>query len=321
MIITITLNPALDKTLEVPDFSVGQHARAEIKSFIPAGKGINVARGLNRMRRACVACALVGRREEGLFADMLKEAPMTEPALFPVEGITRTNTTILDSQNGTTTHLREKGFDVRAADLAELREWLSNRLTGRDERVRTVFCGSLPPGVSPDVFADLLTHCCELGAQVICDTSGEALKAAIQSGSVHTVKPNLSELSQCLGRDVEPETAPYAARALLDRVKEVLLTLGRRGAYAIEAGTESGMCCPLPAEEVNNTVGCGDAFLAGWLDALESGADSAFALKQAVSAGAASACGATAVDYTRGCVDARLDQCREIARDVDGNSE
>jgi fructose-1-phosphate kinase PfkB-like protein len=190
-----------------------------------------------------------------------------------------------------------------------------------DERVKTVFCGSLPPGVSPDVFTDLLTHCREQGARVVCDTSGEALHAAIESGSVHTVKPNLSELSQCLGEEVGPETAPHDARALLGHVKVVLLTLGRRGAHVIEAGTELGMCCPLSAKEVNNTVGCGDAFLAGWLDALENGADLASALKQAVSAGAAAACGATAVDYTRCCVDARMDQCQEIDIDGDDNAE
>lgn len=312
MIITVTLNPAQDKTLRVPHFKVGSHASAEVLSCIPAGKGINVARGLSRLGYHCVSCMFVGRREMDFFADALEEESDVDAAYVTVDGVTRTNTTILDPENSSTTHLREEGFRVTEAEIAELKQVLAFRIERVDERVTVAFCGSLPPGLCVEAFTDLLMHCHDAGARVSCDTSGGALSAAVKSGAVDTVKPNLSELSQCIGQKVARSEAVSRAKTLLDNVERVLLTLGPRGAYVIEDGQEVGMRCSLGDEAVQNTVGCGDAFLAGWLGAREEGMNSEQALQQAVAAGAASACGNTAVDYSRSHVQILVGKCEKL---------
>lgn len=311
MIVTVTLNPALDKTLHVPNFAVGQHARARLVDLIPAGKGINVGRGLSRLGSRSTACGLVGRGELEAYGRVLEQEGV-DCALTPIEGITRTNTTILDTECGTTTHLREEGFTVRDNDLCQLTDALRNRLESADRPVRVVFAGSLPPGVGAEDFVQLLKHCRAAGARVIVDTSGSALRQAVDSSTVDTVKPNLTELGQCLGREVGQEDCLGAARELLGRVDTVLLTLGERGAWLAVEEAQIGARCRLEPGEVENTVGCGDAFLAGWLDAVDQGRSPREALRWAVCAGAASARGKTTVDYSREDVEELLGRCEDL---------
>lgn len=311
MILTVTLNPAMDKTLRVPNFAVGQHARARLLSLIPAGKGINVARGLARLGRSSTACGLVGRGERETYRRVLENEGI-DCALTDIEGITRTNTTILDPERGTTTHLREEGFTVTEEDLHRLSDALCARLKSASAPARVVFAGSLPPGVNASQFVRILEGCHEAGARIVLDTSGPPLRAAVASGLVDTVKPNLTELGQCLGREVGQGECVEAARGLLDRADAVLLTLGERGAWLVGRDVRAGARCPLMLREVQNTVGCGDAFLAGWLDGMDAGRPAADALGWAASAGAASARGKTTVDYTRQDVEELMGRCEEL---------
>jgi 1-phosphofructokinase len=311
MIVTVTLNPALDKTLRVPDFAVGQHARARLVELIPAGKGINVGRGLSRFGSCATACGLVGRSELEAYRRVLEQEGV-DCALTPVEGTTRTNTTILDPVHGTTTHLREEGFTVCQKDVRRLTDALRKRLEQTDTAVRVVFAGSLPPGLGPEDFVHLLENCRETGARIIVDTSGSPLRQAVDSGTLDAVKPNLTELGQCLGRKAEEEECVEAARELLGCVDTVLLTLGERGAWLVREDAQIGAQCRLDPGKVENTVGCGDAFLAGWLEAIEEGKSPREALRWAVCAGAASARGKTTVDYSRGDVEELLDRCEDL---------
>jgi 1-phosphofructokinase len=309
MILTVTLNPAVDKALEVPGFEVGAHARAQVRSLLPAGKGVNVARGVARLGGQAQASGFIGRNEERMFLDSLAEEGV-EAEFCVVSGRTRTNTTILDPQARTTTHLRERGFRVTEDDVAGIGALLERRLEAWPEAT-VVFAGSLPDGLAPEAFADLLESCAGRGAQVVVDTNGPALRAAVESGAVGTIKPNLEELAECLGRRVERAEAPDAARGLLGRVGTVLLTLGEEGAYVVTEREAVGRRCPLKEGELGNTVGCGDAFLAGWLRGRELGGSPAGSLCWAVAAGAASAMSETTVGYRLEDVRTLLERCRD----------
>ncbi len=319
MIITVTLNPAMDRTLEAPGFRVGQHARARLVALAPAGKGINVARGLARLGSAARACGFVGRAEQETYARSLGEDGV-RCDLCPVEGTTRTNTTILDPARHTTTHLREQGFAVSAEDIARLRSRLVGVIAeGRREgcEAPVAFSGSMPQGIGADEFAALLRDCRGAGAGIVLDTSGDAVRAAVESGCVHTLKVNLAELGECLGRPVGKAEASGRAGELLGKVDTVLLTLGAEGAYAIlrDPGARglsplsvSGVC-RLAEKELRSVLGCGDAFLAGWLHAGQTTDDVRQALRWAVAAGAASAMTDTAVGYTSADVEGLLERC------------
>jgi len=314
MIYTVTLNPAMDKTLEVPDFRVGDHARARLRALSPAGKGLNVALGLARLGERATACGLVGRGEQEVYRRALEREGVV-CALCPVEGVTRTNTTILDPARRTTTHLREEGFSVRAQDVARLTDRLGGALArgrGRGGWAVVAFCGSLPPGLAQEDWVALLLACRKAGGVPVVDTSGPALRAAVDSGFVDTIKPNLDELGHCVGEAVRREGAVARATELLNRVRLVLVTLGADGAYAVGREGCVGMACRIDPSQVRNTVGCGDAFLAGWLWGLCSGAGVAECLRRAVAAGAASALSERTVGYTREQVERLLPRCEPI---------
>ncbi|MHC5035318.1 MAG: 1-phosphofructokinase family hexose kinase [Planctomycetota bacterium] len=309
-IITVTLNPAVDKVLEVPDFQVGAHAKARTRAVLPAGKGVNVARGLTRLGGRALACGFIGRDEERMYAENLG-AEGVDARFSAVPGRTRTNTTVLDPEAHTTTHLREEGFEVGQDDLARLTESVAGFLAGGTGRT-VVFSGSLPPGMTPADFAALVIACGEAGAQVVVDTNGPALRAALETGCVETLKPNLLELAECLGRPVPREDAVAGATELLGPAKRVLLTLGAEGAYLVTADLTVGQRCPLAESEVRNTVGCGDAFLAGWLRGEQVGGDESESLCWAVAAGAACAASETTVGYTLSDVQALLGRCEPL---------
>jgi fructose-1-phosphate kinase PfkB-like protein len=211
--------------------------------------------------------------------------------------------------------LREPGFDVTQEDLAHICTTLADWLSELPPKPTLAFAGSVPPSVSPDDFAALLRASARSGGRIVLDTNGPPLRAAVQSGVVDTVKPNLEELSECLERPVSSAGAVDAATELLAHVNTVLLTLGQRGAYLVREGTVIGRRCPLSSTELQNTVGCGDAFLAGWLLGEQMGADAARSLCWAVAAGAASAMSETSVGYTLADAEALLPRC-EAATDL-----
>ncbi len=313
MIITVTLNPAVDKVLEVPGFRVGDHARARVWSVQAAGKGVNVARGLARLGARPVASGFVGENEEHMFIESLAGEGV-EARFCTVPRPTRTNTTVLDPDRHTTTHLREEGFRITADDRERLGRLLVQWLADRADAT-VVFAGSLPPPVEPEHFAALIERCREAGADIAVDTSGPALRAAFGTGKVATLKPNLLELGQLLGQEIAEGDAVSAARGLFEQggaLRTVLLTLGERGAWLITPEEAVGRRCALELNELRNTVGCGDAFLAGWLRGREVSDAPAEALEWAVAAGAASAAKETTVGYDLEDVERFLKSCRPI---------
>jgi 1-phosphofructokinase family hexose kinase len=315
-IITVTLNPAVDKVLRVPGFCVGGHMQAEPVSRAAAGKGINVARGIAHLggtAETCTveACAFMDAETERLFAESLARDGVAT-AFCTVTGRVRTNTTILDPVARTTTHLREPGFTVSVADVERIGAMLVERIAAHGEAT-VVFSGSLPPGMDTDAFVSLLWRCASAGARLVVDTSGPALRAAVDSGTAGVVKPNAEELATYLGGDLTEAALPEAARKLVGRVGTVLLTLGAGGAWAVDERSATGRRCVLDDSELGNTVGCGDAFLAGWLYGRARGESVASALEWGVAAGAAAAMSDETVGYAAADVQRLRQRCTALS--------
>lgn len=300
MIVTVTLNTSVDKTVEVPGLRVGATLVGRVVQRRAAGKGINVARDLAALGVASSATGLVGSSERALFAAELKRLGVGD-RLVPVADRTRENTTYLDPDAATVTHVRERGFTVQPDELARLRSALAELVAAGDW---LILAGSLPPGVPVDTVADLVQLGRARGALVAVDSSGPALRCAL-SARPHLIKPNREELAELTGQPVpDLEAAATLARSLLAEVEIALVSLAADGALVVDAGgTWHGR---LPVDRVGNTVGCGDALLAGFVAVRRDGGDLAESLRRAVAVGSARASGPPVGDLERARVDALL---------------
>jgi 1-phosphofructokinase len=280
MIITVTLNPSLDRTIELDHLAPGCVQRVTAARLDPGGKGVNVARALlanGVPARAVVPVAGV----EGDQLVALLEHEGVEVAVVPVLGHTRSNITIAEA-DGTVTKLNEPGASLGADDLEAL---TSSVLDAASPGSWVALCGSLPPGLKAEAYATLAHRFVAAGLRVAVDTSGQAFRAAIAVGP-ELVKPNAEELAEAVGRPLhsQPEVIA-AARELQDLgAQTVLVSLGSAGAILVDEAVVIGES---PVDEPRSTVGAGDAFLAGFLSAQHDGASHREAFAEALAWGAA----------------------------------
>jgi len=283
-IITVTLNPAIDRVIEVDGFAVGTHQVGRELLRVPAGKGVNVSRVLAAMDVPSTATGFLGVENfaayQPLFGGLITDAFVRLP------GRTRENITITDRRTRQDTHIRDVGLSVDAAAMDRLKDTLC-RLAAPESLF--IFSGSLPPGVTPGAFAELVTGCLNNGARVAVDTSGTAL-TAVASLPLWLAKPNTEELPQLVGRDVcDDQGQVAAARSLSVRVANVLLTCGRQGAYLFTGDVAMHAVAPLDATEIVSTVGCGDVILAAYVAGVHKGTPVTNAFSEAVAYAAACA--------------------------------
>jgi 1-phosphofructokinase len=284
-IIAVAMNPAIDRVLEVPRLTLGAHQVARLLTCYPGGKAVNVAKGLSLLGVPCVLAGFVGRHEHEYFArDAATYRIRME--MLPVAGSTRQNVTLVDPVAHSETHLRDEGFTVSASELDSLHHRLAG-LAGPDAVL--VFSGSLPPGCAPETFQDLLAICRGTGVQLAIDVSGPALATAVSAGC-WLIKPNQQELEELIGHNVHTTQELIAAGlGLAGRIELVLVSCGAAGAYLFARnGAHHGRCEVAP-DQIINTVGCGDALLAGFLAGLHRQLDHAESLRLAVAAAAAAA--------------------------------
>jgi len=281
MIITVTLNPSLDRTIELDRLAQGYVQRVTAARLDPGGKGVNVARALlanGVPTRAVVPVAGV----EGDQLVGLLEHEGVDFAVVPVLGHTRSNITIAEA-DGTVTKLNEPGASLRAEDLEALaREVLAAATPGS----WAVLCGSLPPGLRAEAYATLTRRFVEAGLRVAVDTSGPAFRAAVAVGP-ELVKPNAEELAEAVGRPLRSRSAIVAAaRELQDLgAQTVLVSLGATGAILVDES--SVVVGESPIGQPRSAVGAGDAFLAGFLAGQYHGASHLEAFAEALAWGAA----------------------------------
>ncbi len=284
-IVCVTLNPAVDRTIEVSGLELGQHAQGRLISRHPAGKAVNVARVLGYLGQPCLLTGFVGEAQRAMFERSF-DSPVVQTQLFGLDSTTRENITLVDTARGIETHVRDEGVLVTPDDYERLARKL--KILARPN-VWMVFAGSLPRGMTVMAFLDILKCVLDRGAQVVLDSSEGAL-AAVRTLPLWLIKPNRAELASLTGLPTDtPEAVLQAIAAVPGQVEMVLASVGADGCYLSEGGRVVHGRMPALPKKVTNTVGCGDALLAGLLAAKVRGYDSLSAVGYAVAV-ATSAC-------------------------------
>ena len=256
MTTTVTLNPAIDRTLTIPGFKAGAVNRIEQASDRAGGKGINVAFALAQNGHAVAALGFIGSANESIFTSFFGENGIEDRCLR-LSGETRTGIKIFDPIHRETTDINFPGLAPAAADLDVLREQIAALSGGW-----CVLAGSLPPGVSVGIYREFIVMLKRRGVRTVLDASGEALREALKAAP-DIIKPNIHELEALLGRMLPDETAVIAAARELvaDGVGMVVVSRGADGACFVTAN-EIVTAVP-PVMDVRSTVGAGDAMVAG----------------------------------------------------------
>ncbi|WP_411073888.1 1-phosphofructokinase family hexose kinase [Streptomyces sp. cmx-4-7] len=258
MIVTVTLNTALDLTYRVP--ALTPHASHRVTQVIerPGGKGLNVARVLAALGYETVATGFAGGATGTVLRDRLAATPVRDE-LVGTAGATRRTVAVVDAATGDTTQLNEPGPTVTAAEWGTFRARFAALLDGA---AAVALCGSLPPGIHVGAYAELVRLARAAAVPVLLDTSGEPLRRGI-AARPDLVKPNAEELAQLTGAR-EPRRATLDARRR--GAHAVVSSLGPEG---LLAATPEGLWRAAPPAPVRgNPTGAGDSAVAGLLSGL-----------------------------------------------------
>lgn len=283
LILTITLNPALDKLVAVPALRAGEANRVELLSTQPAGKGVDVAKVLRDMEAPVCATGFLGGAVASVFNDFLFREGI-ENAFVPIAGSTRTNLQIFGG-DGARTELLEQGPSVTSDEWDALLDVLDSRLPRCGA---AALCGSAPGGVSPAMAQSLLRRMKAAGGIAAADLSGPLLRAALAE-KPDLIKPNRSEMCELMGQPGASDEAirAYAVRLVADGIPYVLVSLGGDG--ALLACRDGVWRCKAPDVPVKSTLGCGDTMVASLLLSLLEQAAPAEMLRRAVALSSANA--------------------------------
>jgi 1-phosphofructokinase family hexose kinase len=285
MIITVTLNPALDKTLEVPNFTPGRRHRTVDQVTMPGGKGVNVARAIKRLGQPVIATGLAGGATGTRIVEALNDEAILN-AFVRIREESRTNTAVLDPTTGSHTEINERGPAVSLQELELFREKLLYLAKGAS---MCVFAGSLPRGVEPDLYADLIREVKRLGVITVVDTDGEPLRIAMRA-EPDVVSPNELEAEELVGQefnDVEDRAQAVIEMSRLG-APEAIMTV-RDGCYAYVRDSEPVLYrVSVEEQEPRSPIGSGDAFLAGYVAYRYAGRPVVDCLRYGVACGAES---------------------------------
>lgn len=261
-ILTLTLNPALDLTVELARLEPGQVNRSDGMHAHAAGKGVNVAQVLADLGHTLTVSGFLGEDNAQVFETLFAQRGFVD-AFIRVPGETRSNIKLAE-QDGRITDLNGPGPVVDAAAQQALLARLEQIAPGHDV---VVVAGSLPRGVSPQWLQALITRLKTLGLNAALDTSGEALRVALAAGP-WLIKPNTEELADALGCEVVSEVAQAQAAQRLHAqgVEHVVISHGADGVNWFSVG--AALHASPPKVSVASTVGAGDSLLAGMLHGL-----------------------------------------------------
>jgi len=284
MIYTLTANPSLDRTFVVPHLKVGEYNRGQVTKLDPGGKGINVSRNLREMGVDSIIVGYFGGSTGQALVDKLQKHGFTVEAL-PVTGETRSNITLIESDNGRWTKLNEYGPEISPQMAEALLDFAREHTQTEDI---WVLSGSLPPGLPADFYAQLITIIKERGGLTYLDSSGPALMHGCRAAP-YLVKANRVEAQTVLGRTLDTRESCYLAlRDFLNMgISMAVISLGADGAV-LGTAKETVAGRP-PSVTVKNPVGAGDAMLAALVVAHLRGWSPDQAACYAIAAGTASA--------------------------------
>ena len=273
MLVTLTPNPSIDRTLGVEVLARGEVHRATSQQVDPGGKGVNVARATVAQGGAAVAVVPVGGAAGTQLVALATDEDV-ECVAVEVRDAIRSNVAVVEP-DGTTTKLNEAGPRLSADELDAL---VTTAVGVARERGATWIagCGSLPGDAPADLYARLVAAAHDAGLRVAVDTSGAPLDAVLDAGP-DLVKPNEHELGDAVGREVRTvDEVVEAAREVCARgVATVLVSMGGDGAVVVTA--DRVLTATSARVEVASTVGAGDSLLAGFLGAADRGLDAALA--------------------------------------------
>ncbi|MDQ6746354.1 MAG: 1-phosphofructokinase family hexose kinase [Actinomycetota bacterium] len=286
MIITVTLNAALDKTLEVPSFTPGRRHRTVDQTTMAGGKGVNIARAIKRLGQPVIATGLAGGATGNRIVDALNDEAILN-GFIRIREESRTNTAVLDPTTGLHTEINERGPSVSPSELELFREKLLYLAKGASI---CVFAGTLPRNMDTDVYAGLIREVRKLGVMTIIDTEGEPLRLAMRA-EPDLVSPNELEAEELVGHEFNDVNDRAHAALEMSRLgaREAVMTVAD-GCYAnvMEDGASRLYRVRVEEQEARSTIGSGDALLAGYVAARYAGQLPLPCLRFAVACGAES---------------------------------
>jgi 1-phosphofructokinase family hexose kinase len=286
VIVTVTLNAAVDRTLTVPNFQLGHRHRASASLTSAGGKGINVARGLKRLESPVIASGLAGGRTgDRIIEELAAEAILND--FVRIEDESRTSTAVVDPTAGTLTEIYEWGPAVKPEELEMLLDKL--RYLSRVASY-VVFSGSLPRGVGSDFYAEAIRDLNRRGVQCVLDTEGEPLRYGVDA-EPFIVSPNQREAEGLVGQEFsEDEDFLMALDAIVDQGARNVLITQETTCFALfrEDRTLRRLRASVARIEPVASVGAGDVLLAGFLAARFEGRSLDEALRHGVGCAAAS---------------------------------
>lgn len=305
MVITVTLNPAMDKTLTVDNFSIGRVNRASSIRYDIGGKGINVSKVLVNLGIQSNCTGFLGGVWENIFKSELRARKIGNYFIH-IEGNTRTNTKIVDKTSNTCTELNEMGPEISEETLMEFIGHFSE-LCKKDDIV--VLSGGVSQSIPDSIYATLTSIAKKNGAYVILDADGPLLKEALKE-KPYIIKPNNHELAALFGIDENDDVQLLEAACKLrnEGISKILVSLGEKGAYYITQKKiyyAKGLRVP-----VKSTVGAGDSMVAALVYSIINNLSDEDALKFATACGAAT----VSLEGTTACT---IDQVKELLPKVE----
>lgn len=282
-IVTLTMNPAIDKNTSVDQVVPDSKLRCDRPHREPGGGGLNVARAVTRLGGAARAVYTAGGPMGDILAHLLEEEGVPQHP-FRIEDWTRENLIVSEKRSDQQFRFGMPGPELRAAEWQAVLRLLASLDPAPDYLVAS---GSLPPGVPDDFYGRVADTAAEQGARVIVDTSGAALRQAVQ-GEIYLLKPNIRELQELAGEELGSEQEQNrAARRLIEQgqCEVVVLSLGAAGARLITADDQAFF--RTPTVPIRSRVGAGDSMVGGIVLGLACGFDLTDAVRYGIAAGAA----------------------------------
>lgn len=283
MIITVTLNPAIDKTVTISNFTAGEVNRIETLRSDVGGKGINVSKCLKELGCESTAAAFWGGEAGRSGEAQLQQSGVESLPVF-IGGTTRTNMKIIDPEQGTNTDINEPGPQISPEELEQLIQKLDEKLNQGDI---LVLAGSIPAGIGSSIYQELTNRYKEKGVKIFVDADGISFAKALEAVP-YLIKPNIDELSRFAGEKLtDIRGILKTVKPLLQSgIEKIVVSMGAQGAVFIQRGRifiASSIDVP-----VLSTVGAGDSMVAALAYGEEKGLDEKKTYKLSMAMGAAS---------------------------------
>ena len=305
MIRTVTMNPAIDKTIDVETFVHGGLNRVKHIIMDAGGKGINVSKTIKALGGDSIATGFLGGNNGNAIVNMLANDEVNAE-FVTVDGETRINTKIAEA-DGTVTELNVAGPEISEEELSKLQEQL---MQYAKEGTWFVLSGSVPAGVPKTIYGDIIRKVHEKGAKVFLDADGELFTQSL-AAKPDAIKPNRVELEKYIGADhsLSEEELLSAGKDLLEQgIGTVIISLGHEGALFLTK--DECLKCPAISIDVHSTVGAGDALVAAFTYGMDKGEN----FETCAKLGIATSAGAVSTEGTKPPTRDKVDKLIQLVK-------